>query len=117
MPSSHFSLSLCCTVRMSLLKKCIPELTQSGAAVQDLHESVTVDSLERMASCTVRALPSQGQPHVFAQTQQPDVAVEVCIKQRTGTSQEGACMPLKLARLCRVVSYRCHPECLQSHSS
>ncbi len=54
------------------------------AAAQDLHEAITVRSLERMAACTVRVLPVHGVPLMFAGAQQPDVAVEVCIKQHTG---------------------------------
>ena len=56
----------------------------AGAAVQDLHESITVKSLERMASCIVRALPAERLSHSFARNQQPDLAAEVLIKQRTG---------------------------------
>ena len=59
-------------------------LRQRGAAVQDLHESITVKSLERMASCIVRALPAERLSLAFARNQQPDLAVEVLIKQRTG---------------------------------
>lgn len=54
--------------------------------MQDLHEGITVKSLERMASCVVRTLPIKGLPLIFARSQQPDLAVEVCIKQRTGGS-------------------------------
>ena len=57
---------------------------QRDAAVQDLHESITVKSLERMASCIVRALPAERLSHSFACNQQPDLAAEVLIKQRTG---------------------------------
>ena len=57
--------------------------------MQDLHESTTVSSLERMASCVVRALPLRGQPHVFARARQPALAVEVCIKQRIGALPNG----------------------------
>ena len=71
-----------------LSRQCVLELTQSRAAVQDLHESTTVNSLERMASCTLRALSCHGQPHVFARAQQPDLTVEVCMKQRTGIFPE-----------------------------
>ena len=62
------------------------------AAAQDLHESITVKSLERMATCTVRVLPVPGQPLVFAGAQQPDLAVEVCIKQRTGALSGAHCI-------------------------
>lgn len=62
-------------------------LRQRDAAVQDLHESITVKSLERMASCIVRALPAERRSHSFARNQQPDLAVEVLIKQRTGMAQ------------------------------
>ncbi len=79
--------------------------------MQDLHESSTVNSLERMASCTVRALPCQGQPHVFARAQQPDLAVEVCIKQRTGTIPKKRLVALDSASLRRVMLRGCHSEC------
>ena len=62
-------------------------LRQRDAAVQDLHESITVKSLERMASCIVRALPAQRLSHSFARNQQPDLAAEVLIKQRTGMAK------------------------------
>ena len=66
-------------------------LTGVHAAAQDLHESITVKSLERMATCTVRVLPVHGQPLVFAGVQQPDLAVEVCIKQRSGARSDAYC--------------------------
>lgn len=62
------------------------------AAAQDLHESITVKSLERMATCTVRVLAVHGQPLAFAGAQQPDLAVEVCIKQRTGALSDAPCI-------------------------
>ena len=62
------------------------------AAAQDLHEDITVKSLERMAACTVRVLPVHGQHLAFAGGQQPDLAVEVCIKQRTGALSDAYCI-------------------------
>ena len=62
------------------------------AAAQDLHENITVKSLERMATCTVRVLPVHDQRLVFAGGQQPDLAVEVCIKQHTGALLDARCI-------------------------
>ncbi|CAK0785727.1 hypothetical protein CVIRNUC_008938 [Coccomyxa viridis] len=71
--------------------QCVEDLLQQpalscllGTLHTDLHESITVKSLERMASCIVRALPAERLSHSFARNQQPDLAAEVLIKQRTG---------------------------------